>query len=313
MSTAPGSIPWSPHQGERERQFALAITQLISEVAALKADSGSARPRAVLPHLDKFDGTAADLDAWVLSAEAKLHVDGAAIGDAHAQFYYLHACLAPAVKRKLLSFAKVPANRSPQRLIDKLQASYGEPNARQQAGQQMALLSQRSDERIHAYLLRFEEVLYRAGAESWPDAAKINSLVVSLNRSWRHRLSEQHDIPEKYDALLTYLRKLGSNTFLSSSSSSVAPAAAAGPANAGDPMDISVNRIRPAPLDEAALAQRRKWKKEGRCTGCGSRNHWSQKCPKASVETRIRALGFTQGGERSARSGHNDDCSSEDD
>ena len=48
------------------------------------------RPKPVLPDPDKFTGQALKFDTWLPSIKAKLRVDGTAIGDLVAQFYYVY-------------------------------------------------------------------------------------------------------------------------------------------------------------------------------------------------------------------------------
>ena len=55
------------------------------------------RPRARLPDPKKFAGSAYKFDTWLPSVRAKLRVDGEAIGDAIAQFYYVYLNLEPLV------------------------------------------------------------------------------------------------------------------------------------------------------------------------------------------------------------------------
>jgi hypothetical protein len=50
----------------------------------------SAKPKASLPNPEKFNGQAHKFDTWLPSIKAKLQVDGTAIGDAVAQFYYVY-------------------------------------------------------------------------------------------------------------------------------------------------------------------------------------------------------------------------------
>ena len=89
-----------------------------------------------------------------------------AIGDLSDQFHYLYLYLSPTVKRTILPFTKVPSNRIPSRLYEKLRESYREPNAIQKAAQDLANLVQQNNERISAFLNKFEELLYRANAST---------------------------------------------------------------------------------------------------------------------------------------------------
>jgi hypothetical protein len=60
------------------------------------------RPRARLPDPDKFAGSTYKFDTWLPSVRAKLRVDGEAIGDAIAQFYYVYLNLEASVQAMVL-------------------------------------------------------------------------------------------------------------------------------------------------------------------------------------------------------------------
>jgi hypothetical protein len=49
-----------------------------------------ARLRLALLDLVKFDGKAYRFDTWLPAIKAKLRVDGVALGDSIAQFYYIY-------------------------------------------------------------------------------------------------------------------------------------------------------------------------------------------------------------------------------
>ncbi|KAK3950338.1 hypothetical protein QBC32DRAFT_376598 [Pseudoneurospora amorphoporcata] len=271
------SIPWSQNANERH------------ELATLKAGESSSQPKPVLSHLDKFSGDKKDLDTWIYTAESKLHVDGRAISDLEAQFYYLYSSLSPSVRRTLFAFAQSsPANWTPAQLLEKLRVNYGEVNQDKKAGLELLSLKQKSRESISSFLVRFEEVLYRAKANTWPDQALINSLMSSLNNEWLRRLQEKPEYPDSYSDLCSYLRKLDANTFLGSS----APANhGAAYENGGEPMHIDATRVRPGgsrigPSKE----QRNAWKKQGKCAACGSPDHWARECPNKKKKVQIRYI-----------------------
>jgi len=78
-------------QTQVQREF----DQLRAEVTTLRAVLAAAkaltsRPRARLPDPEKFVSSSYKFDTWLPSIRAKLRVDGIAIGDATAQFYYVY-------------------------------------------------------------------------------------------------------------------------------------------------------------------------------------------------------------------------------
>ncbi|KAK3948855.1 hypothetical protein QBC32DRAFT_373249 [Pseudoneurospora amorphoporcata] len=201
----PGVLQTTRHTSQ---QFAIAIQALVSELATLKASESSSQPKLVLPHLNKFLGDKKDLDTWIYTAESKLHVDGRAIGDLKAQFYYLYSSLSPSVRRTLFAFAQFfLANRTPAQLLEKFRVNYGEVNQDKKAGLELLSLKQKSRESISSFLLR--------------------------------RLREKPEYPDSYSDLCSYLRKLDANTFLESS----APANyGAAYENGGELMHIDATR-----------------------------------------------------------------------
>jgi hypothetical protein len=67
--------------------------QLSSEIQFLRSNSTPTRPKPALPDPKKFNGQSYRFDTWLPSIRAKLRVDGAAIGDTVAQFYYSQTSL----------------------------------------------------------------------------------------------------------------------------------------------------------------------------------------------------------------------------
>ena len=66
---------------------------LRAEIATLRialAKTQASRPRPKLPDPEKFTGSTYKFDTWLPLIEAKLAIDGTAIGDATAQFYYVY-------------------------------------------------------------------------------------------------------------------------------------------------------------------------------------------------------------------------------
>ncbi|KAI1492444.1 hypothetical protein F5X96DRAFT_377257 [Biscogniauxia mediterranea] len=249
---------WSDEHMQQHIQITASITALLSSAA-------SGRKRQVLPPLDKFDGK--NIESWLLSARAKLRVDGEAI--------------------EILSYATAAENKkswNPDDLLARLDA-YREPNAARRAGQELHALKQQPAEAITAFIPRFEEVLFRASADAWPDAAKINCLVSCLNAEWQQRLNERTELAEAYEKFVSDLRAMAGQftrySVISRPSTSHRPQT-----SGGDPMDVSIGTASTVPANQRAA-----WKKAGRCTGCGSKRHWSNACPKAApkpAETGLR-------------------------
>ena len=77
------------------------LEQQQSTIQALQTRT-VAYPKPRLPDPKEFDGKAFRYDTWLPSIRAKLRVDGQAIGDAVAQFYYVYLNLEPLVQSTVL-------------------------------------------------------------------------------------------------------------------------------------------------------------------------------------------------------------------
>jgi hypothetical protein len=77
-------------RAELQREFQATIDALRSEILSLRTNQSISRPKPSLPDPEKFNGQAHKFDTWLPSIKAKLRVDGPAIGDTVAQFYYVY-------------------------------------------------------------------------------------------------------------------------------------------------------------------------------------------------------------------------------
>jgi hypothetical protein len=93
------------------------------------------RPLPRLPDPQRFNGLSHEFAPWLPSIKAKLRVDGAAIGNAYAQFFYVYLTLHTSVQAKVLpqvSFAD-EAQRDYNSILDQLTRIYDNPNKEEQA------------------------------------------------------------------------------------------------------------------------------------------------------------------------------------
>ncbi len=72
------------------------------EINTLRSQRATTRPKPCLLDPKKFSGQAHKFDTWLPSIRAKLRVDGEAIGDATAQFYYVYLNLDSHVQAMVL-------------------------------------------------------------------------------------------------------------------------------------------------------------------------------------------------------------------
>jgi len=83
------------------RRQAEVIQQQGNELLLLRTRP-STKTKSSLPDPEKFNGQVHKFDTWLPSIKAKLRVDGEAIGDPTAQFYYVYLNLDSHVQAMVL-------------------------------------------------------------------------------------------------------------------------------------------------------------------------------------------------------------------
>jgi hypothetical protein len=158
-----------------------------------------AKPKACLPDPEKFTGQAHKFNTWLPSIKAKLRVDGEAIGDAIAQFFYVYLNLDSHVQAMVLPQLSQADETSHDynTILDQLTRVYDNPNKVQEAEDKLYALKQGTDS-LHAYMAKFERTLYEARGQDWPDVNKISTFRNGLNSTLRNRLAQQLNLPRKY-------------------------------------------------------------------------------------------------------------------
>ena len=73
-------------------------------------------------------------------------------------------------------------------ILDQLTRVYDNPNKVQEAEDKLYALKQGTDS-LHAYMAKFERVLYKAHGQDWLDANKISTFRNGLNSTLRNRLA----------------------------------------------------------------------------------------------------------------------------
>ncbi|CAG8079946.1 unnamed protein product, partial [Penicillium nalgiovense] len=123
---------------------------------------------------------------------AKLAIDGPAIGDSTAQFYYVYLNLASQVQAMVLpqlTAARDSGIHDYNTILDSLRRVYDNPNKIQEAEDRLLSIKQSPEESLAAYIAKFERVLYEAKGQDWPDVTKISTFRKGLQASLRNRLS----------------------------------------------------------------------------------------------------------------------------
>jgi len=182
----------------------------------------SARPKPSLPDPEKFTGHAYKFDTWLPSIKAKLRIDGDAIGDATAQFYYVYLNLDSQVQAMVLPQLAQAETTSPDynTILDQLVRVYDNPNKIQEAEDKLFALKQGADSAL-VYIAKYERLLYEAHGQNWPDVNKISIFRNGLNSTIRNRLAQQLTLPSTYSGFVRIIQQLAgrsSSFFLPSAS-----------------------------------------------------------------------------------------------
>ncbi|CAG8984015.1 hypothetical protein HYALB_00009025 [Hymenoscyphus albidus] len=143
---------------------------------------------------------------------------------------------------------------------------------------------------VAAYLPQFEKTMFEAGAGSWPDDAKITTLVGGLNKYTRQRIDGQLSLPTDYDGFTRMLQTLGNQfgpSYSNGNGNGNSNGSGYNNAMEWEPVKTAAARTAPAISRE----QRQKWRDNGKCVRCGSGEHWVGSCK--YKPTRSRSSSFS--------------------
>jgi hypothetical protein len=281
-------------------QITNAIAELQAEVQrqreeitflCTKLQNPTTKPKPSLPDPEKFNGQAHKFNTWLPSIKAKIRVDGEAIGNSTAQFYYVYLNLESHVQAMVLpqlSQAEEHSSHNYNTILDQLTRVYDNPNKVQEAEDKLLGMRQGTDS-LHAYMAKFERVLYEARGQDWPDVNKISTFRNGLNSTIRSRLSQQLNLPRKYSDFVRVVQQLAGRSSAPSSSAFHASQDKGSGHNhnshhhSSEAMDIGNIEIatiggidiQPSPSRARSISptRREQYRKEGRCVRCGSQDH----------------------------------------
>jgi hypothetical protein len=172
------------------------------------------RPRPKLPGLTEFDGKRHNWEQWYMKAKLKLSVDGESIGSPLDQLAYLYSCLRDDAAKTMHAYCLAcfeAKEGTGFNLLEHMNTSYGDPNKKERALQDLHNLEQKDRESFATFLPKFETLLANAGGAEYSNAQRIAYLKQSLNQELREKLVGLSSLlPSEYSAFVSYLQTVSS-------------------------------------------------------------------------------------------------------
>jgi hypothetical protein len=170
-------------------------------------------------------------------------------------------------------------------ILDHLKRVYDSPNNAQEVEGKLLSLSQGTDS-VHAYMAKFERVLFQECGQDWPDVEKISTFRNGLNSALRNRLRRQLNIPRRYTDFVRTVQQLAGR---SSGSGSAQPSSTNHHSSRyplghdhSEPTGTSINPITIGAIDfSSPPPQTRPISplRRGQCVHCGFQGHLDKDCP----------------------------------
>jgi hypothetical protein len=294
------------HQHTEIERQAAELSSLRAVNDFLRTTPTTSRPKPSLPDPDKFNGTVQRFDTWLPSIRAKLQVDGLAIGDSTAQFYYVFLNLESSVQAQILPQLNT-ATYDYNTILDQLSRVYDNPNKIQEAEDRLTTIKQGTDS-LYTYVARFERTLYEAHGQQWPESNKITYFRQGLSGTLKNRLNQQLSLPRKYDDYVRVVQQLAT-TATAYTSQAHPPSTnpytnrptSSQQQHSTDPMDLNVVGMidgmavyrDPSQLAPSrTLQERNKLRAQGRCVRCGEAGHLVKECMMGPARADLSGLGF---------------------
>ncbi|KAG5298686.1 hypothetical protein I7I50_06199 [Histoplasma capsulatum G186AR] len=257
-------------------------------------------PREKLPILDKYAGDLALYLAWKSKANAKLDIDGQAIGSLSNQAWYIHSRLDGDALAKFQPWmSHCPDNqRTPELVFRQLDALFLDPTLQAKALDWLNETRQK-DTPLATYLPEFDRKLLEAGGQNWDDVIKINMLFKNLNFQLHNR-SVGRPRPSTYSEYCADLRLLDNDLSqfrafqnrkgFRRTNAYVPNRSATTPASEPEPMDwiphVNAGRPRVPNVSGKDAADRIA---RGVCIRCDKPGHFANQCPNAVLPSRSPA------------------------
>jgi hypothetical protein len=293
-------------------QTPTATTSIAPNVAPIEeATPFARRPRPSIPDPMRFAGSTSEWPAWKVTMLNKLAIDQDAIGPLRNQFFYVFSRLEGLAARNSATFVdsrRDDLSVGPNTLLDYLERLYGDPNAQARAAARLHQLKQKEGQSFSRFLPSLEKELADSGAMAWPDEAKRQIVLASLNSTMQENLLNR-GIPSSYSELIARLHAISSDRDLfaakRNSTKTVNQLPRTQPRNSkpatpvykADPMDwtptqtIALNNTRaarPRKDDKDLIGKRAQWVSQaefearrdaGVCIRCAREGCYSGRCP----------------------------------
>ena len=243
------------------------------------------RPRPRLPDPTLFAGSVNDWSTWRITMENKLAVDGEAIGSRQDQFMYVFSRLEKLAWKNTGTFVKHRRNDGgPEDILEYLEKIYGDPNAQARAARKLHQIKQSDGLSFPRFLPRLEKEFADAGAINWPDQARRQILLGSLNRAMSVALMNR-GIPDTYSGLITRLHEISTDIDTLNLSGEGSSKTSSRRPKQLDEMDwtptVNAYRIDTGDRKKAKWVSTEDMKRrceEDRCLRCGKEGHRIAKC-----------------------------------
>ena len=275
------------------KEIAMLKNQYSSLVKSGKPQAPQTNTRQQIPHPETFDGTnRTRFLPWKTAMEAKLSLEGTIIGDARAQFFYIHSRLGDKALEMVTAYIAqktFEGHYDPENLLEYLTKIYDDPNKKGKAVNQLHALKQGKNASFARFLPIFEKLLAEAGGLRWDDENRINALEQAIHPDLKKAYAAAI-MPTDYDGYVSHV--LGTAARIeaadgpSRSRNRHTPAAAIDP-NSMD-WEPSVNSTVIQEENKALKGKRARWvskeelarrKAEKRCLCCSRKGCSIKKCP----------------------------------
>ncbi|KAI0991538.1 hypothetical protein K3495_g16649, partial [Podosphaera aphanis] len=168
----------------------------------------NSRPRHSQPHPEKFSGIdPSEYPQFRSLLEAKLKIDGEAIGNEEERVWYGFGRLSDTASRRLhpwIEYVKGTESFTVNNFLIRLDKAFSDPEKISKAIDRLNSIKQ-GNQPFREFLQEFEQLLLEARGWGWEDPVKKGYLKAALNRELSDRLVSQSE-PVGYEEFVSQLR-----------------------------------------------------------------------------------------------------------